>query len=107
MDGFVQNRMTVIWCNFIQRFQHKITVFHINMRNMEIRCIDDFIVIKQNIQIEGTRPPVDDTLSVGCRFQFMKTVKQLFRSQKRAETKYTIEELILFYTSIWLCDKIF
>ena len=47
------------------------------MRNMEIRCINDFIIIKQNIKIEGTRPPVDDTFSVGCRFQFMKTVEQL------------------------------
>ena len=77
------------------------------MRNMDIRCINDFIIIKQNIQIEGTRPPVDDTFSVGCRFQFMKTVEQLFRSQKRAETEHTIEKFILFYTSIGFCDKIF
>ena len=50
---------------------------------------------------------MDDTFSVGCRLQFMKTVKQLFRSQKRAETEHTIEKFILFYTSIGFCDKIF
>ena len=26
VDGFVQYRMTVVWCDLIHRFQHKITV---------------------------------------------------------------------------------
>ena len=107
MDGFVQNRMAVIRSNLIQRFQHKIAVFHINMRNMEIRGINDFIVIKQNVQIKGTRPPVDDAFSVCGSLQFVKTVKQFFWSQKRAETERTIEKFILLYTSIGFCDKIF
>ena len=86
MDRFVQYRMAVIWSNLIHRFQNKISILHINVWNMQIRSIDDLVVIKQNIKIEGTRSPVDQTFTVGFRFQFMKSVKQFFRSQKSAES---------------------
>ena len=39
VDGFVQYRMTVVWCDLIHRFQHKITVLHVDMRNVKIRSI--------------------------------------------------------------------
>ena len=65
MDRFVQYRMTVIWSNLIHRLENKITILHINMWNMQIRSIDDLIVIKQNIKIEGARSPVDQTVTVG------------------------------------------
>ena len=51
VDGFVQYRMTVVWCDLIHRFQHKITVLHVDMRNVKIRSVDDLIVIKENVKI--------------------------------------------------------
>ena len=86
MDRLVQYRMAVIWSNLIHRLENKISILHINVWNMQIWSIDDLIVIKQNIKIEGTRSPVDQTFTVGFCFQFMKSVKQFFRSQKSAES---------------------
>lgn len=56
VDGFVQCRMTVVWCDLIHRFQHKITVLHVDMRNVKIRSVDDLIVIKENVKIQVRGP---------------------------------------------------
>ena len=107
VDGFVQYRMTVVWCDLIHRFQHKITVLHVDMRNVKIRSVDDLIVIKENVQIQGTWPPVDQAFAVGFCLQFMKSVEQFFRSQECTESQDSIQKFILFYTTVRLCDQIF
>ena len=99
VDGFVQYRMTVVWCDLIHRFQHKITVLHVDMRNVKIRSVDDLIVIKENVKIQYVAPS-----GSGVRgwllLQFMKSVEQFFRSQECTESQDSIQKFILFYTTV-------
>ena len=50
----------------IHWYKNEIAVVQINMRNMKIWHINNFLIIKQDIQIQCPWSPVDDTFPV-CR----------------------------------------
>ena len=99
--------MSVIRCKFIHWNQNKISVFDINMWNMKFQSVDDFIIIKQNVKIQSTRSPADNSFSVCSCFKFMKPVKKFFRCEKSTEFEGSVKKIILFHSTVWFCYQIF
>ena len=44
-NGFIEHRMAIVRRQLGQWNQYKIPVFHIDMRNMKIWCINDHLVV--------------------------------------------------------------
>ena len=44
-NGFIEHWMAIVRCQLSQWNQYKIPVFHIDMRNMKHRCINDHLVV--------------------------------------------------------------
>ena len=78
--------MPKIRCDLHHRLQYEIPVFHINMRHMQFHCINDLIIVKQNIQIQCPWSPVNDPFSVRSLFQHMQPVKKLLRRKQRPDS---------------------
>ena len=57
LHGLVQDGMSVIWRYLHHRFQNKIPVLHINMRHMQILCINNFNCHKTKISRSRVRGP--------------------------------------------------
>ena len=55
--------MSLIRRDPAEGLQHKFSLVHLDMGDTQIVILQDHIVIKDDVQIQGTGTPADDTLS--------------------------------------------
>ncbi len=80
--------------NLIQRNQHKQSLRHARMRNLQSRRADFEIAKEQNVQIQRARPIHERRRPVPAKLLFngQQTVEQLPRLQLRLQFDYRIHE---------------
>lgn len=73
----------------------KVPVCHVGVRDVETFRSDDFLIVEEDIHVEGAGTPVDPADSLCLLFKGGAEIEQLFRCEKSADHAGTVEEGIL------------
>ena len=67
--------------NFHQRDEHKSALLQTRVRDDQRRCVEYQVIVKQDVQIDQTRPPAEVLLAPQFDFELLQVFKQRFRLQ--------------------------
>ncbi len=68
--------------NFSQRDEHETPIVHPGMRQNELRCFKDQVIVTQQVQVDDTRSPVNPLPRSAERlFGFLEVEKKLLRGK--------------------------
>ena len=69
------------------------------MWNGEFRCLDDFLVVEENVNINEPRTPLRCRLTTHARFNIFDGVKELLRREGCGDFNDTVQEPVLIFVS--------
>ena len=87
--------MSLIRRDPTEGLQHKFSLVHLDMGDAQIVILQDQIVIKNDIQIQGAGTPADDPLSSRFLLDPVQFVQEFVRIQKSLHFQASVQEVRL------------
>ena len=92
--------MKTIGIELTKRIQDKAPSMHIRVRNHQMFLLRDQVIVKEQIQIQGSGSPVSLSFSPGFLLNFHQFGKHFVRSQQGIKSEDSIEKIPLILITV-------
>jgi hypothetical protein len=97
-DGFTEEWMFLVWCDFGQRYQDESALVKLGMRDGQKLAFHHDGVVEEQVQIHGTGTLGHRSFPVEyVRLYPLQVGEKLVRSKGRFETDYRVQKRVLGY----------